>query len=166
MRGPILPAHCWCRLRVLSLCGQSPCMSAHPSWQAHQPLGASAAALALSSFKQAGSAWGGAPLGGRLAGVSPRAKAGAYDGGPPWEAAHPGGPGILDAGKDRKSNAEITPLEVGTSSKPIPSQLQYPLPVRLRTGHSMRQNEKDLLVYVSTLPDKRLPWADRVQGLL
>ena len=51
--------------------------------------------------------------------MSPRAKAGAYDGGPPWEAAHPGGPGILDAGKDRKSNAEITPLEVTNGASPL-----------------------------------------------
>jgi len=44
--------------------------------------------------------------------MSPRAKAGALDGRPPWEAPHLGGPGILDTGKDCKSNAEITPLEV------------------------------------------------------
>ena len=44
--------------------------------------------------------------------MSPRAKAGALDSRPPWEAPHLGGPGILDTGKDRMSNAEITPLEV------------------------------------------------------
>ena len=70
--------------------------------------------------KQGRSAWGGAPLDGGLAGVSPRAKAGAYDGGPPWETAHPGAPGILDAGKDRKSNAEITPLEVTNEQQALP----------------------------------------------
>lgn len=45
--------------------------------------------------------------------MSPRAKAGAFDASrPPWEASLQGGPGILDTKKDRKTNAEITPLEV------------------------------------------------------
>ena len=56
--------------------------------------------------------WAGGPLEAAPAGVSPRAKAGALEGRPPWEAPYLGGPGILDAGKDRKANAEITPLEV------------------------------------------------------
>lgn len=61
---------------------------------------------------QGRSTWAGGFSEGIPAGVSPRARAGAMDGRPPWEVPHLGGPGILDAGKDRKSNAEITPLEV------------------------------------------------------
>lgn len=59
--------------------------------------------------------WAGGPLEAAPAGVSPRAKAGALEGRPPWEAPYVGGLGILDAGKDRKTNAEITPLEVRES---------------------------------------------------
>ena len=61
---------------------------------------------------QGRSTWAGGLSEGVPAAVSPRAKAGALDGRPPWEVPLLGGPGILDAGKDRKSNAEITPLEV------------------------------------------------------
>ena len=61
---------------------------------------------------QGRSAWAGGLSEGGPAGVSPRAKASALDGRPPWEVPHLGGPGILDAAKDRNSNAEITPLEV------------------------------------------------------
>ncbi|CAL5230062.1 g13513 [Coccomyxa viridis] len=64
---------------------------------------------------QGRSTWAGGFSEGIPAGVSPRARAGAMDGRPPWEVPHLGGPGILDAGKDRKSNAEITPLEVDPS---------------------------------------------------
>ena len=54
--------------------------------------------------------WLAGPLEGAPAGVSPRAKAGALDGRPPWEVP------LLGAEKDRKSNAEITPLEVLSTS--------------------------------------------------
>ena len=69
--------------------------------------------------------WAGGSLEGAPAGVSPRAKAGALDARPPWEAPHLGGPGILDAGKDRKSNAEITPLEVLKTALP-PFDIHFP----------------------------------------
>ena len=74
----------------------------------------------MSTYLQAGPmqgrpTWACGPLEAAPAGVSPRAKAGALEGRPPWEAPYIGGPSILDAGKDRKANAEITPLEVRVS---------------------------------------------------
>ena len=47
------------------------------------------------------------------------------DGRPPWEIPLLGGPGILDAGKDRKSNAEITPLEVPRTAIQLMHMLSY-----------------------------------------
>ena len=148
---PAVPAHCWSLHRLLMLCGQSSCAFVHLPQRAHQRIGALAAAPALRLCEQGRSAWGGAPLDGGLAGVSPRAKAGAYDGGPPWEAAHPGGHGILDAGKDRKSNAEITPLEVTHEQQAHPTAC-------MQRGST---SSNSYLHWAS----RCVPWADRAQGL-
>ena len=150
---PNIFAHCQSRHRFMAWCGQSSCTSVYLPQRAHQPLRTSAPAPVLSVRKQGRSAWAGAPLDGGLAGVSPRAKAGAYDGGPPWEVAHPGGPGILDAGKDRKSNAEITPLEVTKEQQPHPLPSSVPAARQPQSGpqHAWKNGFSELYLH----------WADK-----